>query len=337
MPALSSRIRRLAAVAAVIIGGAGGAVAGPAWLAAATTAPHVTLSPGSGPPTSAVRVSGAGFGAHKAVDIYLDTTDEALATTNASGSFSNITITVPASSVPGKHWVTAIQRPSGPSAQAAFTVRTNWSQFRYSGNHTGSNPYENVLSPANVAALDQAWSYPTGADLAYSSPAVVNGVLYAGSDSGNVYALNASTGARLWSYATGSQVDSSPAVANGVAYVGSNDHNVYALKAATGAKLWSYTTGDVVLSSPVVANGVVYIGSNDGNVYALNAVTGARLWSYPAGGGVDSSPTVVNGVVYVSSLDGNLHAFRLPGGLATPARPSPGNLHPNDSLRTQRP
>jgi outer membrane protein assembly factor BamB len=45
------------------------------------------------------------------------------------------------------------------------------------------------------------------------------------------------------SYATGSYVDSSPAVANGVVYVGSYDTNIYALDARTGAKLWSYTTG----------------------------------------------------------------------------------------------
>ena len=38
-------------------------------------------------------------------------------------------------------------------------------------------------------------------------------------------------------------VHSSPAVANGVVYVGSDDGNVYALNASTGAKLWSYTTG----------------------------------------------------------------------------------------------
>ena len=62
----------------------------------------------------------------------------------------------------------------------------------------------------------------------YSSPAVANGVVYVGSDDGNVYALNASTGAKLWSYTTGSYVDSSPAVANGVVYVGSSDGNVYA-------------------------------------------------------------------------------------------------------------
>ena len=56
-------------------------------------------------------------------------------------------------------------------------------------------------------------------------------------------------------------VDSSPAVANGVVYVGSDDDNVYALNASTGAKLWSYTTGGYVDSSPAVANGVVYVGS----------------------------------------------------------------------------
>jgi outer membrane protein assembly factor BamB len=58
-------------------------------------------------------------------------------------------------------------------------------------------------------------------------------------------------------------------VANGVVYVGSDDHNLYALNAATGAKLWSYTTGNFVSSSPTVDNGVVYVGSQDGNAYAF--------------------------------------------------------------------
>jgi outer membrane protein assembly factor BamB len=44
---------------------------------------------------------------------------------------------------------------------------------------------------------------------------------------------------------------------------------VYALNAATGAKLWSYHTGNQVFSSPTVANGVVYVGSGDGNMYAF--------------------------------------------------------------------
>ena len=41
-----------------------------------------------------------------------------------------------------------------------------------------------------------------------------------------------------------------------------DDHNVHALDAKTGAKLWSYDTGaDRVFSSPAVVNGVVYVGS----------------------------------------------------------------------------
>jgi eukaryotic-like serine/threonine-protein kinase len=49
----------------------------------------------------------------------------------------------------------------------------------------------------------------------------------------------------------------------------SYDKNVYALDAKTGAKLWSYTPGGEVYTSPSVANGVVYLGSDDGNVYAF--------------------------------------------------------------------
>jgi outer membrane protein assembly factor BamB len=101
---------------------------------------------------------------------------------------------------------------------------------------------------------------------------VANGVVYVGSWDDNLYALNASTGALLWSYATGAPVLSSLAVANGVVYVGSDypDDKVYALNAKTGALLWSYTTGTVEYSSPAVSNGVVYLGSYDHNLYAFD-------------------------------------------------------------------
>jgi glucose dehydrogenase len=60
-----------------------------------------------------------------------------------------------------------------------------------------------------------------------------------------------------------------------VVYVGSLDGNVYALNARTGARLWSFTTGSRVISSPAVANGVVYVGSDDNNVYAFDHTGGA--------------------------------------------------------------
>jgi outer membrane protein assembly factor BamB len=181
--------------------------------------------------------------------------------------------------------------------QPASTCTNKWAQF-HKYNMRRSNPCEKVLNVHNVGSLGLKWSYATRNDFNSSgSPAVANGVVYVGSEDQNVYALNASTSAKLWSYATGDRVASSPAVANGVVYVGSFDYNVYALNARTGAKLWSYATGSYVQSSPAVANGVVYVGSYDGNMYALNASTGAKLWSYATGYVVYSSPAVANGVV----------------------------------------
>jgi outer membrane protein assembly factor BamB len=146
------------------------------------------------------------------------------------------------------------------------------------------------------------WFSPTNSS--FSSPAVANGVVYVGSDDSNLYALDAFTGVKLWSYTSGWVVRTSPAVANGIVYFGSYDKNVYALNASTGAKLWSYATNGYVEGSPAVANGVAYFGSDDGNLYALNAYTGDLLWSYTAGAYV-GDPTVANGVVYVGSWSPN--------------------------------
>jgi outer membrane protein assembly factor BamB len=276
------------------------AAAGTAQVAAAR--PRITLSPHAGPPSSTVTVSGTGFGADQVVDIYFDTQDEALASTGPGGAFHGIGIGVPASAVPGTHYVTAVRRSSGASAQAVFTVQASWPQFRNGPLHRADNTTENVLSPATVPGIDLDWSYTTGGPV-NSSPAVASGTVYIGSGDGNVYALNAATGALDWSYTTGGPVDSSPAVASGTVYIGSGDGNVYALNAATGALDWSYTTGGPVDSSPAVASGTLYVVSQDGNLYALSAASGALDWSYATGGPGDSSPAVADGLVYIGTSE----------------------------------
>jgi outer membrane protein assembly factor BamB len=280
--------------------------------------PAITLSPAVGPPTTTTLVSGSGFSPSAYVDIYFDSTDLAPTVTDNNGSFSKIALHVPASALPGKHWVKAVDS-TGASAQAPFLVQTVWPQFRRDPAHTAYDPYENILSPETVGDLRALWKYTTGATV-WSSPAVANGRLYFGSDDGRVYALDTKNGALLWKYATAAYVWSSPAVANGVVYVGSGatygpgDHNVYGLNAATGGLLWKYTTGGDVQSSPVVANGVVYVTSADNNVYALNASTGALLWKYAGVPGSWSSPAVDNGVVYVGSGDGYVYALNASSG-----------------------
>ena len=232
------------------------------WLAASGFGQSITLSPASNPPNTTTLVSGSGFSAAADVDIYFDTSDLALAVTDDTGSFSRIALRVPASALPGEHTVSAVDRSTEASAQTPFRVDMRWAQFRKRVSHDGHNLNENVLSPATAGGLGLVWKQALGGEgvpALDSSPVVGNGRLYIGSNDGNVYALNATTGCLLWKHTTRGQVLASPAVANGVVYVASlnPDNTVYALKANTGALLWKYTTGYAVFSSPAVASGVV--------------------------------------------------------------------------------
>lgn len=76
---------------------------------------------------------------------------------------------------------------------------------------------------------------------------------------------------KQWSFETGEGIRSSPTVVDGMVYVGSDDTNLYAVDAATGTEQWAFETGGGVRSSPTVVDGTVYVGSKDGNLYAITA------------------------------------------------------------------
>ena len=179
-----------------------------------------------------------------------------------------------------------------------------WPMFHHDLNHTG---YSTSEAPKTNATL---WTYTTGSRV-WSQPSVADGRVFVGSNGGKISALNATTGAYLWSYTTAGQYeDSSPAVVDGRVFVGSYNNNVYAFNASTGALVWSYATGGQVESSPAVVDGRVFVGSGDAHkLYCLNATTGAFIWSYLTGDWVVSSPAVVDGRVYVGSEDHKVYAL----------------------------
>jgi len=198
------------------------------------------------------------------------------------------------------------------------------------------------LYAANASTGALLWSFQTASspyanEGPFGTPAVANGVVYIGSEGtnvpdpsfvpipGNLYALNASTGAKLWSYETGN-IGGAPAVANGIVYAAS-DNALYALNASTGAKLWSFALENGA-DSPAVANGVVYIGSGE-SVYALNADTGAELWSYDAEEA--STPIIVDGAIYFRGLS-DLYALSIGADLFLRIQPTPTTVHQGDLL-----
>lgn len=126
------------------------------------------------------------------------------------------------------------------------------------------------------------------------------------------------TGSVKWTFPTAAPVTSSPALANGRILVGTLDGELYALDADSGDRLWSYRTGGAVHSSPAVSEeGRVFVGSFDGFLYCLNATSGELLWRFRTAGGVYSSPALDGNEtsVFVGSTDRMLYSVAVDDGL----------------------
>ncbi len=201
--------------------------------------------------------------------------------------------------------------PSTPTPTPTPAGLTDWTQFGFGPQGGRYSNYENIITTSNVSGLIQDWTASTGGSFNSSvagSPAVVNGVVYVGSD--KLYAFNATTGAQVWTASTAASISGSPAVANGLVYIGSD--KLYAFNATTGAQVWTASLSGTA-SSPTVINGVVYVTTAfSGTLSAFNAQTGAQLWSVALGNNLISNPSMANGIAYVGVSgfqSGELEAF----------------------------
>ncbi len=142
---------------------------------------------------------------------------------------------------------------------------------------TGKQP-----AAANVPLkppLALAWKFDTRGRVLTSS-AIVNGVVYAASESGFIFAVDAKHGRKIWEFDTGQRVKCSPVVVDGSVYCGSDNGKFFALDAATGMRTWQFEAGGPIQASPAVVGGVIVFGASDHNVYALNRHTGQKLWNF---------------------------------------------------------
>lgn len=159
---------------------------------------------------------------------------------------------------------------------------------------------------------------------------VVNGVVYASSGNGEVYALRSSNGSVIWRQSINAGANGAPLVlaSNGVVYILAETTDVgpstlYALRTSDGAQLWRYNTSDY-LSALTIANGIAYattydVVSDGGSIIALRTNNGAPLWHSAADGSSYDAPIVANGVVYTTAYKNNgpgtLYALRASDGV----------------------
>lgn len=200
------------------------------------------------------------------------------------------------------------------SVRVGESGNVDWTQFNFDPAHDGYNPYETILSPANVGNVILKWSYTPPNGAFEGSPAVSGGIVYFGVENTTlhdyyaVFALNANTGALIWNYATVGPPYGSPAVAFGWVYVVGGD--VYSLDANTGSLHWQWQSPNHDCKySPTLVNDILYVACDPDTVYALNAATGTVVWQYQLFSGINPSLAAANNVVYVTTQDGGVYAL----------------------------
>ena len=144
---------------------------------------------------------------------------------------------------------------------------------------------DTTITAENVGALTLKWVFTTGGDVS-ATPAVYAGTVYFPDWAGNFYAVNAKTGALLWSNTVSS---------------------------------WTGVSGDYARNDPAIVGDTLILGDQAGalatwtqaggltgagaRVIAVNRLTGALIWStqvdaFPTAF-ITGSPVIYKGVVYV--------------------------------------
>ena len=167
-------------------------------------------------------------------------------------------------------------------------VGGNWGNQRYSTLDS--------ISRANVKKLGGAWMVhledgKTAGNM-QATPVVVGGVMFIASGPGNVFAIDARTGAAKWRYQsaskTGVMTNRGVVVAEGKVFAGQRDNSLVALDQSSGALVWKtqLATAGYVTAPTVYHDGLVYIGVAGGEsgvrgqFGAYDARTGKEVWKF---------------------------------------------------------
>lgn len=192
---------------------------------------------------------------------------------------------------------------------------------------TGNKIWQVDLSDVNDER--NFWDNRNSALIAGGPSAGMNKV-FLGSENGDVFALDAETGALAWQVKVKGEVITPPVFDSGVLVVNTASGILKALDASSGEELWKVEQDVPALtlrgiSSPVIASGGVLVGTGKGELGVYILDKGQAGWTTEVGEAtgstelqrvidVDAAPVVFGDKVYAISARGNLVAIELKSG-----------------------
>lgn len=193
----------------------------------------------------------------------------------------------------------------------------------FASDDDNSVPPSELVEIVETADVKKVWSenIGDGTDELFIklTPVVLDNQVFIADTHGEVAALQADTGKKVWDNDTDLPITGGPGADEYLVLVGTSEGDVVSFEAETGKELWRAKVSSEILSPPRESDGVVITRTIDGKIFALEAETGKRLWTYdrtvPAltlrG---TSTPVIADDFVIAGFDGGRLAALRLKTG-----------------------
>lgn len=191
-------------------------------------------------------------------------------------------------------------------AAARLTPRP-WSSFRGNAARTG------VSETALQAPLKQVWSFQAKGPID-GSPIISDGIIYAPSRDGHLYALDAQARQERWRYEAGAPLRSTPTLHGDTLFFGDDNGVMHAVQSAGGMARWRAALSGKIFAAGAAGAGLMICATQAGQVVALNPATGESVWEYTDGSPFFASPAILNHMVIVCSGPGQVKGLELVSG-----------------------
>lgn len=139
--------------------------------------------------------------------------------------------------------------------------------------------------PANQKILKQAWSLTLKSgrparryDPESSTPVFEDGVIYVGTQGQRFYAINATTGKKIWQYKHDEPIAATAVLGGGRVYFTDLGGRVLALNMSDGSLAWSQDFDQEMLGRPVLVDGKLILVKGEQEVLALSQESGGVIW-----------------------------------------------------------
>lgn len=185
-----------------------------------------------------------------------------------------------------------------------------------------------VIHAVALAGSHELWSYQMaipggmGIPIVAGDVVLLNSLQGAGEPSGELYALDRTTGKLLWRFRGPSGLQITPgSVRDGILYAATEADGIYAFRVADGSQVWLAPGPRVFFPTALVADTLYLSADTPPEVAAYRASDGSPLWALPTSQVTKGPPVVSGGMVFSTDISGEIRAYG--GATAVAGGPTP--------------